>query len=71
MLGRQIEFTETVGAPGQVVPKLPAGLPVSPISRFEARFDEFDPTDADEHVVQEAEELKRVPAPIFPGSWRW
>ena len=29
------------------------------------RVDEFGPTDADEDVVQEAEELKHVPAPIF------
>ena len=30
------------------------------------RVDEFGPTDADEGVVQEAEELKHVPAPILP-----
>ena len=80
MLGRQTEFTEAVGAPGQVVPKRPAGLSVSPITRsetsldvnveergpvradeFDERVHEFGPTDADEDVVQEAEELKHVP----------
>ena len=87
MLGRQTEFTEAVGAAGQVVPKRPAGSSVSPISRSEIgldvnveesgpvraddefdpeRVDEFGPTDADEDVVQEAEELEHVSAPIFP-----
>ena len=32
------------------------------------RVDEFGPTDADEDVVQEAEELKHVPAPILPSK---
>ena len=31
------------------------------------RVDEFGPTDADEDVVQEARELKDVPAPILPS----
>ena len=30
------------------------------------RVEEAGPTDADQHVVQEAEELKHVPSPIFP-----
>ena len=87
-MGRQTEFTEAVGAPDQVVPKRPAGLSVSPITRSETnldanveesgpvrgdefdseRVDEFGPTDADEDVVQEAEELKHVPAPILPSK---
>ena len=66
--------------PGQVVPKPPAGLSVSPISRSETnpdvnveesdpvRADEFGPTSADEDVVQEAEELEHVPAPILPSK---
>ena len=37
LLGRQTEFTEAVGAPGQVVPKRPPGLSVSPISRSEIK----------------------------------
>ena len=32
------------------------------------RVDEFGPTDADEDVVQEAEELKHVPAPILSSK---
>ena len=83
MFGRQTEFKETVGAPGQVVPKRPAGLSVSPISRSETSLDEFDPERADEFdpqrsvrqmlmrmwvVVQEAEELKHVAAPILPSN---
>ena len=92
MLGRQTEFTETVGAPGQIVHKRLAGLSVSPNSRSETsldecdperacefglervdefgleRVDEFGPTDADEDMVQEAEELKHVPAPILPSK---
>ena len=32
------------------------------------RVDEFGPTSADEDVVQEAEELKHVPAPILPSQ---
>ena len=87
-LGRQTEFTETVGAPGQVVPKRPPRLSVSPISRSDTnldvnveesghvrayeldpeRVDEFGPTDADEDVAQEAEELKHVVAPILPSK---
>ena len=66
------------------MPKRPAGLSVSPISRSETSIDEFDPeradefaperldvfgpTDADEDMVQEAEELKHVPAPILPSE---
>ena len=87
-MGRQTEFTEAVGAPGQVVPKRPAGLSASPISRSETnldvsveesgpvradqfgpvRVDELGPTSADEDVVQEAEELKHVPVPIFAAQ---
>ena len=52
MLGRQTEFTEAVGAPGQVVPKRPAGLSVSPITRSETNLDmnveESGPVHADE-----------------------
>ena len=56
------------------MPKRPAGLSASPISRSETSLDEFDPegadefgpTDADKDMVQEAEELKHVPAPILP-----
>ena len=78
MLGRQTEFTEAIGAPGQVVPNRPAGLSVGPISRSETnldvnveesdpeRADEFGPTGADEDVFQEAEELKHVLDPILP-----
>ena len=54
------EFTEAVGTPGQVVPKRPADLPASPISRSDTnhavnveRVDEFGPTDADEDVVRQ------------------
>ena len=80
MLGRQTEFTEAVGAPGQVVPKRLASLSVSPMTRSETnldasveesgpvRADEFGPTDADEGVVQRAEELKYVPAEILPSK---
>ena len=32
------------------------------------RVDEFGPTDADEDVAQEAEELKHVVAPILPSK---
>ena len=39
VLGRQSEFTEAVGAPGQVVPLRPAGLSVSPITRSETNLD--------------------------------
>ena len=83
--------SEAVGAPGQVVPKRPAGSSVSPITRSETnlgvnveqsgpvradefgpeRGDEFGPTDADEDVVQEAEELKHVPAPFCPPKLKW
>ena len=57
----------------------PAGLPVSPVTSAETNMDvsveesgpasveEFGPTDADEDVVQEAEELKHVPAPVLPA----
>ena len=38
-LGRQTEFTEAVGALGKVVPKRPAGLSVSPITRSETNLD--------------------------------
>ena len=73
VLCRQTEITETVGALGQVVPKRPAGVSVSPISRSATSLDEFDPeradefgpTAADEDKVQQAEELKHVPAPIL------
>ena len=39
MLDHQTEFTEAVGAPGQVVPKRRTGLSVSPISRSETNLD--------------------------------
>ena len=32
------------------------------------RVDELGPTDADEDVVQDAEEMKHVPAPILPSK---
>ena len=73
MLGRQTEFTEAVGAPGQVLPKRPAVSPISRSANLDVnveesgpvRTDEFDPVRADEHgptdvdedVVQEAEVL--------------
>ena len=70
------------------MPKRPAVLSVSPITRSETnldvsveesgpvradesgpvRVDEFCPTSADEDVVQEAEELKHVPAQILPSK---
>ena len=68
MLGRQTEFTEAVGAPGQVVPKRPAGLSVSPITRSEIKLDmnvdesgpvranEFDPERVDEFGPTSADE---------------
>ena len=88
MLGRPTEYAEAVGALGQVVPKRPAGLSVSPITRSQTnldmhvkesgpvradefdlqRVDEFGPTSADGYVVQEAEELKHVLAPIAPSK---
>ena len=77
VLGRQTEFTETFGNLGQVVPKRPtAHLDVNaeesaPVRADEfdlVRVDEFGPTDSDEDVVQEAEELKHVPAPILAAK---
>ena len=80
MLGCPTEFTEAVGAPGQVVPKRQASLSITPMTRSETnldasveesgpvRADEFGPTGADEDVVQKAEELKHVPAAILPSK---
>ena len=80
MLGRLTEFTEAVGVFGRVVPKRPAGLPVSPVINSETTMDvsveesgpvsveEFSPTSADEDVVQEAEQLKHVPASVLPSK---
>ena len=80
VLGRQTEFTETVSACGRVAPKRRAGLPVSPVTRAETNMDvsveesgpvsveEFGPASFDEDVVQEAEELKHVPAPVLPSN---
>ena len=57
------------------MPKRQAGLPVSPATSCESNMDvsvedsgpvgaeEFGPTSAEEGVVEEAEELKHVPAP--------
>ena len=68
MLGRQREFTEAVGAPGQVLPKRQAGLSVSPITRCETnltvnveesdpvRADEFGPVRVDEFGPTDADE---------------
>ena len=68
MLGRQAEFPEAVGAPGRVVPKRPAGLSVSPITRSETnldvsveesgpvRADEFGPVRVDEFGPTDADE---------------
>ena len=64
------------------MPKRPADLSVSPITRSETnldvsveesgpvRADEIGPrpTDAEEDVVQAAEEFKHVPAPILPSK---
>ena len=78
VLGRQTGLTEAVGAFGRVVPKRPAGLPVSPVTNSETNMDasveesghvrveEFGPTSVDEDVVQEAEVLKHVLAPVLP-----
>ena len=80
MLGRQANFTKTVGALGRVAPKRPAGLSASPVAIAETNMDvcveeivlmiveEFGPTSAEEGVVQEAEELKHVPAPVLPSK---
>ena len=76
VLGRQRKFTKTVGASGRVVPKRPAGLPVSPVTSAEesgpVRADEFGPVRvdefADEDMVQEAEELSHAPAPVLPSK---
>ena len=76
MLGRQRNLAKTVGASGRVVPKRPAGLPVSPLTSAEesgpVRADEFGPVRvdefADEDMVQEAEELRHVPAPVQPSK---
>ena len=80
VLVRQTQFTEAFGAFGQAVTKPPGGLPVSPATNSEANMDvsvedtglvsveEFGPTSADEDVVQEADELKHVPAPVFPSK---
>ena len=35
------------------------------------RVDEFGPTDADERVVKESEELNHVSAPILPPKLKW
>ena len=61
MLGRQAEFPEAVGAPGRVVPKRPAGLSVSPITRSETHLDvsveESGPVRADEFGLVRVEEF--------------
>ena len=68
MLGRQTEFTESVGAPAQVLPNRPAGLSVSPITRSETNLDvnveqsgpvcvdEFAPERVDEFGPTDADE---------------
>ena len=68
VLGRQTEFPEAFGAPGQVVPKRPAGSSVSPITRSETnlgvnveesgpvRADEFGPERGDEFGPTDADE---------------
>ena len=58
---------------GRVAPKRPAGLPVSPVTVAETNVDVsveesgpvIGPPSLDEDVVQEAEELKHVPAPVL------
>ena len=63
MLGRQTEFTEAVGALGQVVLKRPAGLSVSPITRSETNLDvnveESGPVRADEFGPERVDEFGR------------
>ena len=75
-MGRQRKLAETTGASGRVAPKRPARLPVSPVTGAEeigpVRTDGSGPVRADgfadEDVVQEAEELRHVPAPVLPSE---
>ena len=70
MLVCQANFTNAAGASGRSVPKLQAGIPVSPGTVVETNLDvsveEIGPASVDEGVVQEAKGLQHVSAPFLP-----
>ena len=72
MLAREAKSPKAFGTSGRVVPKRSAGSSVRPVTIAEPSLGEgaktSGPASVDEEMVQEAEELKPVSAPILPSK---
>ena len=72
VLPREAKPSKAFGTSGQVVPKRSAGSSVRPVTFAERSLGEGAETSGsasvDEDMVQEAEELKSVPAPVLPSE---